>query len=263
MSFSYKNGADVLKNVCLSVPAGKHFGIMGETGCGKSTLMGLIAGLNGYECGSIRLNTLELRNIDTKNLHERVAYCTQRTHLIHSSLRDNITLYDPRYSDEAITKAIESLDLSQWFQKFSEGLDTILKMGEGSPSSGEAQLIPFVRLALRNPGLVLLDEITANPDPEKRVSRAVTMLCKGRTVIAIAHKSESLVWMDIVFHMENGFLTTRMGGKHMRQKGKTHAFLTFSRDLLGYKKGTAAANIFCNAIIFSYQAAVVFSSEKY
>ena len=209
LSFAYRDGVDVLKNVCLSVPAGKHIGIMGETGCGKSTLAGLIAGLNGYEQGSIQLNSIELDSIGTENLHERVAYCTQRIQFIHGSLRDNITLYNDSYTDESIFRAIEWLDLSHWFQKFPGGLDTVLEMGEGNLSSGEAQLIALVRLALRNPGLVVLDEITANLDAatEKRVSNAMAALCKSRTVIAIAHQSESLNWMDSILHMENGVLT--------------------------------------------------------
>ncbi|MDR1247162.1 MAG: ABC transporter ATP-binding protein/permease [Clostridiales Family XIII bacterium] len=208
LSFSYKDGEDVLKNTSISVPAGKHLGIMGETGCGKSTLAGLIAGLNGYSRGSIKLNGMELRDIDSDNLFERVAYCTQRIQLIHGTLRDNITLFERRYTDPKIMDAIQHLNLTQWFQKFSAGLDTILEMGEGSLSSGETQLITLIRLALRNPSLMILDEITANLDAstEKRVSLAIAALCKGRTVIAIAHKAESLQWMDAVVRMENGAL---------------------------------------------------------
>jgi len=214
LSFAYNDGADVLKGVSLSVPAGTHIGIMGETGCGKSTLAGIIAGLNGYERGSVKLNGSELSGIDSDNLRERVAYCTQRIQMIHSSLRDNITLYDSRYTDKSITDAVSQLYLHEWFQKFPAGLDTILEMGENSLSSGEAQLITLVRLALRNPGIVLLDEVTANLDAatEKRVSRAIAALCKDRTVIAIAHKPESLNWMDSVVHMQNGVLATRQGG---------------------------------------------------
>ena len=214
LSYAYKDEVDVLRNVCLSISPGEHIGIMGETGCGKSTLAGLISGINGYERGSIRLSSLELDSIDTESLHERVAFCTQHIQLVHGSLRDNITLYSNGYTDERIMKAIEHLDLTHWFHKFSEGLNTILELGEGSLSSGESQLIALVRLAIRNPGLVLLDEITANLDAatEKRVSNAISALCKDRTVIAIAHRSEVLNWMDSVLYMENGALTTHYGG---------------------------------------------------
>jgi ATP-binding cassette subfamily B protein len=220
LCFAYKDGKDVLKSVSLSVPAGLHLGIMGETGCGKSTLVGLIAGLNGYEHGSIKLNGLELSNINTDNLRERVAYCTQDIQLIHGSLRDNITLFNNQYTDSAIMAALNLLDLTQWFQKFPDGLDTMLEMGENNLSSGEAQLITITRLALRNPGLVLLDEITANLDSatEKRVSRAVAALCKSRTVVAIAHKSEALNWMDKIVHMENGVITTQKEGLDYEKK---------------------------------------------
>jgi ABC-type bacteriocin/lantibiotic exporter with double-glycine peptidase domain len=208
LSFAYKSGADVLRGVTLSIPAGKHLGIMGETGCGKSTLAALIAGLNEYEHGSIRLNELELSDIDTNSLRKHVAYCTQRIQLIHGSLRDNIILHDTRYTDQNIVTAINQLNLSDWFGKFSNGLDTDLEMGENSLSSGEAQLITLIRLALRNPGLVLLDEISAHLDAatEKLVSGAIASLCKDRTVIAIAHKADSLYWMDEVVYMQNGIL---------------------------------------------------------
>lgn len=217
LSFAYKDGKNILKNISMSVPAGSHLGIMGETGCGKSTLAGLIAGFNRYECGSIKLNDMELCEINSGNLFERVAYCTQRIQLIHGTLRDNITLFDNRYTDENIMEAVHNLNLAQWFQKFNDGLDTILEMGEGSLSSGEAQLVTIIRLALRNPGLVLLDEITANLDAatEKRVSAAIAAICKGRTVIAIAHKAESLKWMDAVTRMEEGVLTEQTGGSKL------------------------------------------------
>lgn len=217
LSFAYENGEDMLKNISISVPAGKHLGIMGETGCGKSTLAGLIAGLNGYSRGSIKLNNMELREIDSDNLFERVAYCTQRIQLLHGTLRDNITLFENRYTDENIMDAVHNMNLTQWFQKFSDGLDTNLEMGESSLSSGETQLITLIRLALHNPVLVILDEITANLDAatEKRISQAIAALCDGRTVIAIAHKAESLRWMDSVVRMENGALNPRTGGANL------------------------------------------------
>jgi len=182
---------------------------MGETGCGKSTLLSLIARLNTFDKGAITLDGINVRNIDTRDLRKRVAYCTQRLQLIHGSIRDNITLYNEGYADTDILEAVRLLGLSDWLAKFPGGLDTRLELGEANLSSGEAQLISLVRLFLRKPGLVLLDEISSSLDTaaEKRVIAALKILCEGRTVLAIAHRIEALAWMDTIIHMKDGVLS--------------------------------------------------------
>ena len=209
LRFTYENGTDVLRGVNITVPAGGRIVIMGETGCGKSTLLTLIARLNNFEHGAIRLGGVDIRDINPQNLRSRVAYCTQRAQLLHGTLRDNITLFDEGYSDREILEAIESLRLTDWFEKFPLALDTHLEMAEGNVSSGEAQLLALVRLALRRPGLVLLDEVTASLDAktEEQIIQAIKALCEGRTVVAIAHRAQALQWMDRVILMEKGALT--------------------------------------------------------
>ena len=219
LRFSYGENVPVLNGVNLAIPAGGHVGIMGETGCGKSTLLGLIARLNGFEKGSIFLDGHDLRNIDPADFRRRVAYCTQKTQLIHGSIRDNITFYDDAYSDAKILEAAGMLGLNDWLENLRDGLDTRLEMGEGNLSSGEAQLLALVRLTLRQPGLVLLDEISSSMDAvtERRITAAVKKMCEGRTVIAVAHRKESLDWMDAVMYMEYGLLRQPgNGGKHAR-----------------------------------------------
>ena len=211
--FAYENGEDVLKGVNLSLPAGGRMGIMGGTGCGKSTLMSLIARLNTFERGMIRLGGVDINTINYDALRERVAYCTQRVQLIHGTIRDNIVLFDERYTDKDIWEAIELLGLTDWFQNFPDSLNTTLDMGEGNLSSGEAQLLSLVRLTLRQPGLVLLDEITSNLDAatERRVINAIEAMCKGRTVLSIAHNAEALTWMHNISRMDNGILLAPSG----------------------------------------------------
>lgn len=208
LSFAYAGGADVLRGVGLSLRPGKRLGIMGESGCGKSTLLGLLARLNPCDRGVIRLDDHALDAISSQSFRGRVAYCTQRVQLLHGTLRDNITLFDPQTTDADVLAAVRALDLSAWFAKFPEGLDTQLTMGKDSLSSGEAQLVTLIRLALRRPRLVLLDEITANLDAatERHVLRAVEALCEGCTVIAVAHSRQALDWMDTIAIMENGVL---------------------------------------------------------
>jgi len=208
LSFAYENGPEVLSRVSFSARAGERIGIMGETGCGKSTLLSLIARLNSFDSGMITLGGFDIREIEQRDFREKVAYCTQRVQLIHGTLRDNITLFSETYTDDEIEEAAALLGLSGWLREFPGGLDTHLEMGEANLSSGEAQLLAIVRLFLKQPGLVLLDEISSNLDAaaEKRVLTALKAMCEGRTVIAIAHKAESLSWMDSILHMKDGAL---------------------------------------------------------
>ena len=214
LHFNYENGGDVLKGVNLTLEAGGRMGVTGETGCGKSTLMGLIARLNAFDRGAVRLNGVNINDISYAALRGRVAYCTQRVQLIHGTIRDNITFFDKRYTDADILEAIRLLGLTDWFQKFPEGLDAYLEMGEGNLSSGEAQLLSLVRLTLKQPGLVLLDEITSDLDAatERLIIKAVGAMCEGRTVLSVAHDAEALTWMDGIFRMENGRICARETG---------------------------------------------------
>ena len=208
LSFGYTDQREVLHNVSLRLETGQKLGIMGKTGCGKSTLLGLIARLYDYGEGEILLNSIEIRDLDLKSLRDRVAYCPQTIQLLHGTIRENVTLFDTRFTDEAIWDAITALNLRDWVSKYPDGLDTMLDMGDNSLSAGEAQLITLIRLALRNPKLILLDEITSRLDSatELKILSALEALCRGRTVLAISHKLSAVAWMDEVLRMDDGVL---------------------------------------------------------
>ena len=209
LTFSYDKGKNVLRDINFRLKAGEKAGIMGETGCGKSTLLSLIARLNSFDNGVIALNGVDIRSIDAVDFRKCIAYATQQVQLIHGTVRDNITFFGGEYADGEIIKAIKSLGLDDWLGKLDKGLDTVLELGEANLSSGEAQLISLVRLFLRNPGLVLLDEISSSLDPvaEEQVIKALKALCENKTVVAIAHRREALSWMDSIYRMKDGILT--------------------------------------------------------
>jgi ABC-type multidrug transport system fused ATPase/permease subunit len=123
-------------------------------------------------------------------LRRRVALVTQDVQLFHASLRDNLTFFDPTISDERLYQAIQELELYDWFASLPQGLDTPLESGGRSLSAGEAQLLAFTRVYLRDPGLIILDEASSRLDPatEQRLERAMKKLLLNRTAILIAHR---------------------------------------------------------------------------
>ena len=189
-----KTSVTAINEISFDIGKGEILGLVGESGCGKSTLVKLLAGL--YQCppGSIYINGLESASYRLEELREKILYCPQKTQLLHGTLRDNITLFDQDIGDDAIYKAVNALGLKDWLEGFEKGLDTPLSLAEGSISSGEGQFISIIRLFLRDPQVIILDEITANLDrkKEKELMDAVKHLTADRTVILIAHHAQAL-----------------------------------------------------------------------
>lgn len=204
--FSYDSENEVLHNISFSVKAGEHVGLMGETGCGKTTLVKLLAGLYHCQHGAVLVNGIPVEKFDPQKLRREIVYCPQKVQLMHASLRDNITLFDSRIRDENILAAINALELTSWFAGFPQGLDTPLSSGEGSISSGEARFVNIIRLFLRSPQVIILDEITANLDKqrERDLDRAIRNLTKNKTVIMISHHAEILKPESRILYMKKG-----------------------------------------------------------
>lgn len=206
LSFGYSKDKDMLSGISFELKSGERLGMMGETGCGKTTLAKLIARLYEFNRGEIMLNGISVKKLKEENIHNIIAYCTQDVHLIHGTLRENITLFNEKILDKDILSAIDKMELKEWFKKFSEGLDTYLEMGENSLSAGEAQLISIIRLFLKNPTILILDEISSRLDfvTEQRVLSALDVLTENRTVITIAHKGSALRWTDRIMILKDG-----------------------------------------------------------
>jgi ATP-binding cassette subfamily B protein len=131
---------------------------------------------------------------------------TQEVQLFQASIRDNLTFFDSAVDDGALEQALRELRLWEWVQARPEGLDTMLTAGGGGQSAGEAQLLAFARVFLRDPGLVVLDEASSRLDPatENLLERAVDRLFAGRTAIVIAHRLRTVQRADDILILEDG-----------------------------------------------------------
>jgi ATP-binding cassette subfamily B protein len=156
--------------------------------------------------GAIRLNGVDVRDITQADLRERVGMVTQDVQLFQATVRDNLTFFDRRIGDAQIKTILRELGLWDWFLSLPNGLDTELAAGGQGLSAGEAQMLAFTRVFLKNPGLVILDEASSRLDPatETLLERAVERLLTLRTGIVIAHRLRTVQRADDILILEDG-----------------------------------------------------------
>ncbi|MFT3895743.1 MAG: ABC transporter ATP-binding protein [Anaerolineales bacterium] len=169
----------------------------------------LIFRLYDVNDGKIKINDTDVCDLRLDSLRRNIAIVTQDVQLFKASIRDNLTFFDRSIPDEKIIATLEELELGDWFRSLPKGLDSTLETGSKSLSAGEAQLLAFTRVFLRNPGLVILDEASSRLDPatEQKLEHAITKLLKGRTAIIIAHRLDTLHRADDVLILEKGVVS--------------------------------------------------------
>ncbi|HYP20907.1 MAG TPA: ABC transporter ATP-binding protein [Chloroflexia bacterium] len=205
VTFSYEGDDTVLRDLSFRVAPGEVLGLLGRTGSGKTTVTRLLLRLYDPTAGSITLGGVELRDAELAALRRQIGMVTQDVQLFRGSIRDNLTFFDDTVPEARIWEALESLGLVEWCRALPDGLDTIIE-GGGGLSAGEAQLLAFTRVFLKDPGLVILDEASSRLDPvtERLVERAVVGLLRGRTGIIIAHRLSTVDRADTILILERG-----------------------------------------------------------
>lgn len=209
VSFGYDDEdqpSSVLDDVTFSLGPGSVLGLLGRTGSGKTTIARLLLRLYDPQHGVVQLGGVDLREVAGDDLRGRVAMVTQDVQIFSASVRENLALFSRRISDEHILAALDELGLGPWVAALPDGLDTRLGAAGRGLSAGEAQLLAFARVLLRDPGLVILDEASSRLDPatEGLLERAVERLLAGRTAIIIAHRLSTVRRADRLLILEGG-----------------------------------------------------------
>jgi ATP-binding cassette subfamily B protein len=237
VSFGYVVDEPILQDVSIRLEAGQVLGVLGRTGIGKSTLAKLLLRLYDPSAGSICTGGIDLRDVAFSALRRRVGLVTQEIQLFHASVRDNLTLFDSSVSDAAMVGVLEELGLHDWLSRLPNGLDTRLAPDGAGMSAGEAQLLAFARVFLRDPGLVILDEASSRLDPvtERRIEAAISRLLEDRTGIVIAHRLATIERVDQVLILDRQGI--REWGSRHELAGDPNSALsallrTGARDLL-------------------------------
>ena len=216
VSFQYDDGeagngnggqsGHVLQEINLTIQPGRVLGILGRTGSGKSTLTRLLFRLYDPTAGTICLGGADLRQVNLSDLRRRVGMVTQDVQLFQASVRENLTFFNPTVPDAPLEEVLRSLSLWEWVQTLPQGLNTPLAGGGQGLSAGEAQLLAFARVFLKDPGLLILDEASSRLDPstETLMERAIDNLFAGRTGVVIAHRLKTVERADDILILEEG-----------------------------------------------------------
>lgn len=196
----------VLHDVSFRLEPGEVLGMLGRTGSGKTTISRLLFRLHDPIEGTVRLDGLDIRNAELDALRARIALVTQDVQLFQSTLRDNITLFDDAVTDARLYEVFADLGLAEWLRALPAGLDTELGPRGRGLSAGEAQLVAFARVFLKDPGLVVLDEASSRLDPatERLLEDAVTRLLDDRTGVVIAHRLATVQRADKILILDHG-----------------------------------------------------------
>ena len=206
VSFGYNDTEPVLRDVSLDLRRGRVLGLLGRTGSGKTTITRLLFRLYDPDEGRVLIGGEDIRDARLSDLRGRVGLVTQDVRLFHGTVRDNLTFYDRDVPDVRLLDVLHELGLTRWYDSLPDGLDTMLQPDGGGLSSGEAQMLAFARVFLKDSGLVVLDEATSRLDrsTEAAIERAVDRLVEERTVLIVAHHLATLQRCDDIVILENG-----------------------------------------------------------
>jgi ATP-binding cassette, subfamily B, bacterial len=206
VTFAYGDDPPVLRDVTLSVAAGRTLGLVGRTGSGKTTLGRLALRLYDTTAGVIEIGGVDIRLARMADLRARVRAVTQEVQLFNSTVLDNVALYDPAVDGARVREVLELVGLGPWLESLPDGVSTVLGANGLGMSAGEAQLLALSRVFLADPAVVVLDEPSSRLDPatERLVEAATARLLVGRTSIVIAHRLAALATVDDVAVLEDG-----------------------------------------------------------
>lgn len=204
--FSYIPNVVVLKGINLKVNPGEKIAIVGPTGAGKSSIINLISRFYEFQSGQIKIDDIPIKEIKLDSLRRHICTVSQDVFLFAASVYDNITLFNPSIKIEEVVSAAKIIGVHDFISKLPEGYYYNVKERGVMLSSGQRQLIAFLRAYIANPTILVLDEATSSidSDSEELIQKATAKITEGKTSIIIAHRLETIRRADRIIVMDEG-----------------------------------------------------------
>lgn len=223
VNFSYVEGKKVLSDFNLEVKAGQKVALVGATGSGKTTVVNLLMRFYDIDSGSIKIDGVDIKDIDCNNLRKNTAIVLQDTVLFSDTIKNNLKYSNEDATDKEIIEAAMLSNCHNMIMQMKDGYDTKLSEGGHNISQGQRQLLSIGRAFLAKPKILILDEATSSVDTrtEKHIQDAMTNLMKNRTSLIIAHRLSTIQDADLIVVLDHGKIVEK--GSHSRllsQKGK-------------------------------------------
>lgn len=239
LRFSYDEEREILHGVDMSFPKGSFTAIVGESGCGKSTISAILMGRNKGYTGEITVGGTFLSKIDEASLVENFTYISHQSYLFKGTVRDNLLIARPNADEDVMWRVLEQVKLAD-FLRSEKGLDTILNEKASNLSGGQCQRLALARALLHDSPVYIFDEATSNIDVESEndIMAQIHALAKTKTIILISHRLANVAGADNIYVLDNGNMVE--SGNHtilLDKKGVYAKLWNAQQELENYTEG--------------------------
>ena len=238
VSFGYHADKEILHGVSLSIPQNSMTALVGPSGSGKTTFCNLVARFWDVDSGSVKIGGTDVRDYTLESLMDQISMVFQNVYLFADTMENNIKFGCPNATHEQVVEAAKKACCDDFIQALPDGYNTVIGEGGAYLSGGERQRIAIARAMLKDAPIIVLDEATANVDPENedRLQKAIEALTRNKTILMIAHRLKTVRSADQILVLDGGKIVQH--GRHeelIRQPGIYADFVGGKKETAGWK----------------------------